>query len=313
MKNHLLIKGSFLLALIGLAALPGLLRLIGLEESTIRSLLGSLTIIMIWGIFALSYNLLYGITGLLSLGHSVFLGLGALGVGIAAIHWGMGFWPALVIGLLISGLAAFLAGGLFSKIKRDAFWVATAVSSLMAYLLVLYFHDFTGGASGLRLPRDVLDLGMNDLSFIDRDVQYLFVLVVLVLVYSLLRWLARTPLGMALSLIRENEEKAALIGYSTQNLKWAAFGISGALAGLAGVLLAFALHSMDADLFQWTHSVQALAWVVIGGSGSLVGSLLGTGLAKGFEELWSNAWLSAPLLLGILLILIARFTPRGSP
>jgi branched-chain amino acid transport system permease protein len=312
MKNHLLIKGSFLLALIGLATLPGLLRLVGLEESVTRSLLNSLTIIMIWGIFALSYNLLYGVAGLLSLGHGVFMGLGALGVGVVAVHWGVGFWPALAIGVVISGLAAFLLGNLFSRIRGDAFGVATAVLSLIAYLLVLYFHDFTGGASGLRLSRDILELGISNLSFTDREVQYFFVLIVILLVFSLLRWLQRTPLGMVFLLIRENEEKAALIGYSTQNLKWTVFAISGTLAGLAGVLLAFALLSMDADLFQWTHSVEALAWVVIGGAGSLIGSLAGTGLAKGLEEFWSNAWLSAPLLVGILLILIARFTRKGS-
>lgn len=295
-----------------LLALPLLLSAIGIEERELRSQLAFLTGLMIWGIFVLSYDLLFGYTGLLSLGHSAFLGAGAYGVSIAVFHLGFGLWSALLAGIIVAIFLSMLWGWLLVRIKGYSFTIATAVLAVIASLLVIYWSEWTGGTQGLRLPRSALELGILELSFLNSFVKYYFLSLILLGVLAALFWLIRTPLGKAFTLVRENEERAKLLGYPTTQIKWIAFSISGTLAGLAGSLLTLSQRSIDSGPLQWTISIEALAWTIVGGAGSLVGPLLGMGLLKELEAITRDIWPQGYLLAsGLLLILFARFIPAG--
>jgi branched-chain amino acid transport system permease protein len=303
---------AIVLAFLGVVLLPEILRVIGIEDREIRSHISFLTSLMIWGIFVLSYDLLFGYTGLLSLGHSVFLGLGAYGAALTAVHWGVGFWSALLFGILAAVLFSTTLGYLLVRIRGYGFSVATAVLAVIASLLLTHFSQWTGGTQGLRLPQEALEFGFFDLSFLNSNVKYFFSIAVLAFVLCGLYWLVKTPLGRAFTLVRENEERAKLLGYATTRIKWVAFSISGSIAGLAGSLLTLSQRSIDVGPIQWTTSIETLAWTIIGGAGSLIGPLLGMGLLKEIQEISSGLWPQGYLLLsGVLLILFARFLPRG--
>jgi len=299
-------------ALILLVALPILLEALGLEGRALRAELAFLSMLFVWGIFALSYNLLFGITGLFSLAHALFLGIGALAVGIATSRWDLGIWEALGLGLLSGAVLSALIGAVVVQVRGNQFIVITAAIALIGSLLVLYFSDWTGGISGIRLPRESFNLGFSDLTFLQREVAYWINLGFLIAVMILMSLLVRTPLGLAFKLVRENETKAELIGYQTKWLKGLSFTLSGSLASLAGALTALTQGSMDSTLFNWTHSIDGLAWVVIGGAGTLFGPLLGMGILQAIDRYLADLIpISSTLLSGILLILFVILAPKG--
>ena len=295
-----------------LSLVPELLEFVGLESRALRSELRFLTLVALWSIYALSFNILYGFTGLLSLGHATFLGIGALSAAIAASSLGFGLWASLGIGLFMSTVSAMILGILVVQVKGIRFVVVTAALSLAIYIGVINFAEITGGVSGIRLPRESLQLGFIDRSLLSRDVGYTIALIALGLVYLSLRWFLSTPLGVSFKYIRENESKAAQIGYNVRWIKWVSFSLSGFIAGLAGALITLTQGSMDANLFHWSESINALVWVVVGGIGTILGPMLGVALLQGIEHYATDVLpINSILLSGIVLLLFIRFAPHG--
>jgi branched-chain amino acid transport system permease protein len=269
--------------------------------------------ILFMAIFALSFDVLYGYTGLLSLGQSVYFGLGAYGTGLLIRHW-----PIAIGGMfpLAIGLATLAAGGfglLAVRVRGHGFIIITAVTTLVMYLLGVNLTHITGGDNGLRYTVPPL-LGNPSwrLNGPNPTASFYFVLPFFVLTYLTLWWLVRTPLGHALRLIRENEERAEVLGYPVQRLKLLAFVISGAFAGLAGVLYALVNGYVAPQLFRWTFAAEAIIWTLIGGAGTLLGPVVGTALLMLLQEWLKDVWrYGYPLLVGLLLILAVLFFPRG--
>jgi branched-chain amino acid transport system permease protein len=270
------------------------------------------TSILIWGLFALSFDLLFGYTGLLSLGHSVYFGLGAYGAALSVKHLHWDWAPALAIGIGVAAFAAVAIGFFVVRVKSHGFIIVTAVTSLVSFLLAQRWSGLTGGDDGISFAVPPISLGFAEWSFSQPLTRFYLALGMALFSFVCLRWLTRTPLGQAFRLVRENEDRAEIIGYPVTRLKFLAFVIAGAFAGAAGATYALTNRFVWAGLFHWIVSADAIIWTLFGGVGTLTGPLLGTGALFMVKEWLSDLWKTGyPLLVGLVILLLIRFAPSG--
>jgi len=291
---------AVVVAVVLLAAVPRL----GLEGYWLYLLTEGLA----WGLFALSFDLLYGYSGLLSLGQSVFFGVGAYGAALGSLRLELGLLPSLLLGVGAALALAGLLGPALVRIPGHGFIILTLVLAVIFHLVALWLRPLTGGDDGLSVSAPRL-LGW---SLAEPAVNYYFVLGMAFLATLFLGWLVRSPLGLAFRLVRENPQRAAALGYNVFGVRLVAFLISGGVAGLAGVLYLFTSRFASAELLHWTTAANPLVWTLLGGAGTLIGPLIGTGLLIWTRELMSGWWGHGyPLLVGGLIVLVAVFAPRG--
>jgi len=271
-----------------------------------------ITEILIWALFAASVNLLFGYVGLLSFGQALFFGCGMYGVAVGIAKLGLGFWPALGLGIGCSAAMALIAGVFAVRLTWHYFAIITLVFSLIFYFLALTLKQLTGGDDGtsFTLPA-TFRLGALELSLADKTFQYFFILATVSLCFFLMRRLTASPLGRALAAIRENDTRAALIGLNVYMLRLSAFVISGVLAGVAGALFAFFGRYASATYMFYHVSGEAVVWTIVGGAGTLLGPLIGTSLFIIVREVVSTRWEHHGLIVGVVAILIVIFAPRG--
>ena len=267
-----------------------------------------ITEILIWSLFAASVNLLFGYVGLLSFGQALFFGFGMYGVAIGIAKLGLGFWPALGLGVAASGAMALVAGVFAVRLTWHYFAIITVVFSLIFYFLALTLKQLTGGDDGtsFTLPPTLFGYSLADKTF-----QYFFILAVVGLCFWLMHRLTASPLGRALLAIRENDTRASLIGLNVYMLRLAAFVASGVLAGVAGALFAFFGRYASATYMFYHVSGEAVVWTIVGGAGTLFGPVVGTSLFIVIREVVSTRWEHHSLIVGVVAILIVIFAPRG--
>lgn len=267
---------------------------------------------MILAIFALSLQLLVGGTGLVSLGHAAFMGLGAYAAALAAAREAS--LPAMLgWALLASGGYALPVGLLSLRTRGIYFIMVTLAFAQMAYFV---FHDtgIAGGSDGLYLMARPA-WGAIDLE--SPQTRYYVVLAALVLVYAFLARLRLSRLGAALAGIRVNEQRMRAAGLTTYWYKLAAFVLAGMLAGVAGFLLAVRDAVVNPELLSWHHSGEVLLMVILGGLGSLRGAVLGTVAFVALKEVVSTHAIVGPLAdhwqlsLGLAIIVLVALLPRG--
>jgi branched-chain amino acid transport system permease protein len=267
-----------------------------------------LTDVLIFGIFAMSLDLLLGYTGLVSFGHAAFFGVGAYVAGIAGIHWSSSVWLTFPAAILASGLAALVIGFFSIRTVGVYFLMLTLAFSQMVYAIVFKL-PFTGGSNGLSgIPRPTLGFGP---SISDSTGFYYFVVAVFLVAYWLLARLVTAPFGRSLRGIKENESRMRAVGYSVQRYKLAAFVMAGAFAGAAGALRAYFNFFVAPDTLYWTTSGTVLVMVIIGGAGTLLGPVLGAGLVLVLQNLISSYTERWPLLLGAVFVFFVLRAPYG--
>lgn len=306
MKNA--INGS-MLAVLGafLLAAPWIFEAFGVGFWT-----DILTEILIWSLFAASVNLLFGYTGLLSFGQAMFFGFGMYGVALGVAKFGLGFWPALALGMVSATVMATVTGALAVRLTWHYFAIITVVFSLIFYFVALSAKPLTGGDDGMPfLMPPMLSIGESEWSMTDLTLQYFFILGMVALAFYLKYRLVRSPLGLALVAIRENDSRAAMIGLNVYALRLTAFIAAGMLAGLSGCLFALFGRYASASYMFYHVSGEGVVWALIGGVGTLFGPFLGTSLYILAREEMSNYWEHYPILVGVLVILIVAFAPRG--
>ena len=274
--------------------------------------------IAIYAIFALSLELLVGATGLVSLGHAAFLGIGAYVTVLASGDSGASV--AVLVPLAVGAAAAYalVVGALSLRTRGVYFIMVTLAFAQMAYFVV---HDtkVAGGSDGIFLyAKPVFAVGATTLVDLgQRATLYYAVLAALVFTYALLALLLRSRFGHALARIRVNEQRMRAAGFSTTPYKLAAFVIAGALAGLAGFLLAVKDGAVNPELLSWHESGAVLLMLIFGGIGSLRGAVLGAVALTLLKELFqSEALLGAlashwQLTLGLTIIAFVAALPRG--
>ena len=274
------------------------------------------TRMMILAIFAMSLDLLQGITGLVSLGHAAYFGLAGyvlafLSPADAAASW----LSTLPLAVLASALLALVIGFFVVRTQGIYFIMVTMAFAQMVYFL-FFDNKALGGSDGLYVNVRPAALGLD---FENKQVLYYFTLVSMLLVYGFLRRLLWSPFGRTLNGIRLNEHRTQALGYASFSYKLTAFTLAGALAGLAGYLWAAQTGYVNPELMGFHMSAHAIMMVILGGMGNVAGALIG---AFGFE-LFLHFFKDLPkvgefelgkhwqLWMGSLIVLVVLIAPQG--
>jgi branched-chain amino acid transport system permease protein len=264
--------------------------------------------IFIFAIFAMSLDLLLGFTGLMSLGHAAFFGLGAYAVAVLGVQFGLNAWLGLASGVVIAGAGAALIGFFCVRTGGIPFLMLTLAFSQLVFSVALKWRDVTGGSDGMAIAEQPSFFGF---SLSKSLVMYFMALSFFALTYWGLRRVLNSPLGHAFVGIRENEQRMMAIGYPTRTYKLISFTIAGAIAGLAGGLYAIFNGFISSDAVYWTASGDILIMTMLGGAGTLIGPAIGTAaflLMKNVASSYSEHWLS---IIGVTFICCVMFFPGG--
>jgi branched-chain amino acid transport system permease protein len=274
-----------------------------------------LTEILIWGLLAMSSDILIGYTGMVSFGHSAFFGLGMYGAAAALLLFTPGnLWLAILFGLAgAAGAALFVA--YFSTRLRDIYFaITTLIFSQIFYVIIFTWTKVTGGENGLIFTRPHLTFAWLVNVRFDWMTMHWFVLAVVTASYLILRRIMQSPFGMVLQSIRENEARTRAIGYPVERYKIVAVMLSGIFAGLAGVLYAVQNEFAAPNFVYFITSGDTVIFNVMGGIGTLVGPILGAGFFQLLRELMSRIFGDQfPYLipLGFIFIAMIIFLPQG--
>jgi branched-chain amino acid transport system permease protein len=270
------------------------------------------TQIIIWGLFALGYNVLLGYTGMLSFGHAAYFGVGAYTTGIVLIRLWANIWIGLLCGFFMGAAIALIFGYMCIKRRGIYFGMLTLAFAQLLYFIAFQWVDLTGGDNGLRnipqVPLSLLGLSINIYSPLRF---YFFVFVFVVLSVLALNRILQSPFGHVLQAVRENDERAKSCGYETSNIRWLAFVISGGISGLAGGLYALYLHFVGIESLYWTTSGQIVMMTILGGMGSFFGPFLGAGVFLYLEEVVRTLTRHWMIFLGGIFVLCVLFFPVG--
>jgi branched-chain amino acid transport system permease protein len=274
-----------------------------------------LTEVLIWGLLAMSSDLLIGYTGMVSFGHSAFFGLGMYGAAGALIAFSPpDLWLAILFGLAgAAGSALFVA--YFSTRLRDIYFaITTLIFSQIFYVIIFTWTTVTGGENGLIFNRPHLRIPfIYDARFTSTTMHW-FVLAVVAGSYLILRRITQSPFGMVLQSIRENEPRTRAIGYPVAQYKMVSVMLSGLFAGLAGVLYAIQNEFAAPNFVFFLTSGETVIYNVMGGIGTLVGPIVGAGFFQLMRELLARFLGDQfPYLvpLGIAFIAMIIFLPQG--
>jgi branched-chain amino acid transport system permease protein len=268
------------------------------------------TEILIYALFAISFNLLLGYTGLLSFGHAAFLAAGAYGCALAMGELDIPLWGGLVVGTLAGGLLAALYGLFCLRVNEIYFALLTLAFGMLTHTVVFQAVEITGGDDGYpvhtlgELPVLGLPLGRP-------DVFYFVTLAVVSLGVGAMWLIVRSPFGQTLKAMRENAERVSFFGVPVAAYRYRVLVISGTFAGLAGALLAPFLRIAGPATAHWTTSAEAVLGTVLGGAGYFLGPAVGIGVLIYLESVVTSYTVYWPLVMGLLLLPLILFFPRG--
>ena len=272
-----------------------------------------LTEILIWGLLAMSSDLLIGYTGMVSFGHAAFFGMGMYGAAAALLMVRpANLWLALAYGLAASAAVAVFMAYFSTRLRDIYFAITTLIFSQIFYVIIFTWTEVTGGENGLTFSRPAFGIpGVWTVPFTSTTLHW-FVLALVAGSYLLLRRITQSPFGMVLQSIRENEARTRAIGYPVQRYKMAAVMLSGLFAGLSGVLYAIQNRFAAPDFVYFLISGEAVIFNVMGGIGTLVGPILGAAFFLLLREAFSRFFTEYYLIpVGIIFILMVIFLPQG--
>jgi branched-chain amino acid transport system permease protein len=265
--------------------------------------------VMVLAVFAMGYNIAFGFTGLLSLGHALFFAAGLYATGLLVQLSGLSAAPALAAGLLAGGLAAALVGLLALRTTGVSFMIVTLMFAQAGYLAILYFATWTGGDEGFVIPRGARAFGPLDLSA--AGPRYLTALALFAAGLLANLALARAPVGRVLVAMRENAERSRMLGYDPFRYRLLALTLSGLYAGAAGGAYGLLFGYVGASFASVQYSILPLLWVLLGGAGTVLGPFLGALLMFYLVDIASGLTSAYLLLVGLALLILVLFAPRG--
>jgi branched-chain amino acid transport system permease protein len=267
-----------------------------------------LTQAIIYAILAMSLDLILGYTGLSSLGHAAYLGLGAYSVGILTTRHGAGFWTTLIAGVLVAAAVAAVLGLVALRATGVYFLMITLALGMVVWGLAHRWVSLTQGDNGISsVPRP---RGLP-VTLTDAVPYYYFALVGFVVAFVVLRTVVRSPFGRTLVGIRESESRMRTLGYHVWLHKYVGFMIAGAVGGFAGVFWGYYNGFVSPSDLELATSVETLLMVALGGRGTLLGPALGAlliVLLKNLVSVYTHRWL---LILGAVYIGTIVYAPEG--
>jgi branched-chain amino acid transport system permease protein len=270
---------------------------------------------VIYAILGVGLNLVVGYTGLLSVTHAAFYGMGAYTAAILLTKTGLGFFTSLILGIIITIIVSFLIGLVLSKFKDDYYALVSLGFNVIVFAIFLNWQSLTRGPLGIPgIPRPEF-LGIN---FSNNFNFLMLVLVFLGLVYFASRFIVNSSFGRALKAIREDEEAIRVFGYNSAHFKLAIFTISAAMAAIAGSFFASYITFIDPTSFTLSESIFILAIIILGGLANLRGSILGALFLILLPEVLRFVGFPTEIaaqmrqvVYGIILILLMLYRPQG--
>ena len=265
--------------------------------------------IMVLAIYAMGYNIAFGYTGLLSLGHALLFGAGLYAAGLLAYHADGTAGTGLIAGLLAGGAVAFALGLFALRTAGVAFMIVTLMFAQAGYLTVLYFGAWTRGDEGIVIPRAARMLWGLDLS--DDNTRYLVALALFAIALLANLALVRSPFGRIMVAMRENEARSRMLGFNPFTVKLAALTVSGLYAGLSGAAYGLMFGYAGASLTSVQYSILPLLYVLLGGAGTVLGPFLGALLMFYLIDYASSITDAHQFVTGAALVLLILFAPKG--
>lgn len=289
------------LSLIGLALAFGVVPLV----MTSSYQLNVANYILIWALFAISFNMLWGVTGMLSFGQALYFGLGGYSVGLCVNYLGQSwFLPGLLIGLLAATVLSILLGFLVIRVGGVYFTMLTLAFGQLAWQVMFKWYEFTGGDDGIQgvtLP------GIMG----NKIVYYYFVLLVVFVSIYVLKRLADSPLGLILRGVRQNPERVRFLGRRVRRNQLRVYVVAAFFACLSGSLMAGVDNSVHTDMFFWTTSGEVILMSVLGGIHQFFGPFIGAvciilieDTVGAYTEYWS-------LIIGLIITVMVIAFPKG--
>jgi branched-chain amino acid transport system permease protein len=264
-----------------------------------------LTEILILGLFAASFNMIFGYMGQLTFGHAAYYGIGAYTTGLLMVKADVPMLATLPLSMLSAGLCAALLGYFCVKLRGIYFAILTMAFGQLVYYIIFQWYSFTGGDNGLQgiVPPEFLGKAANP--------YYFFTLIIVTLGMIALWIISESPFGYTMRAIRDNAERTEFIGINVQRYMLLNFIIAAMFAGLAGALWGPFNRSVAPDLTNWMHSGIPVFMTVMGGPFSFLGPLVGSAIytflmatVTSFTEYW-------PLVSGVIIIFVVLLMPGG--
>lgn len=270
------------------------------------------TEILILGLFAASFNLVFGYTGMLSFGHAAFFGIGAYATGMLLLWLEWPLIVCLIVSFTAGSLLALIFGALSVRLNEIYFAMLTLAFGMLTYSVTHQWRSVTGGSDGLSgFVLNNFGLGL-DLNLGNPSVYYWVVLAVVVIATILLYIITHSSFGLILRAIRLNAERVSFCGLNIKNYRLASFVISGGFAGLAGGLMAPFLRIASPELMHWSMSAEPVLMTILGGVGYFFGPFLGAAifvLLESWITSFTQYWM---LFLGVILAFMVMFFRHGT-
>jgi branched-chain amino acid transport system permease protein len=268
--------------------------------------------ILIFGLFAMGFNLIYGYAGMLSFGHAALFGLGAYGCGVPIAKFGVPWFIGLPLGVVIAGVASVVIGWFATRSRGIYFAMVTLALSQVVYYVVFQWVSLTGGEDGLRgVNVPAIELFGARVSIVDPTVKYYLILAIVAVAMWLFSRILESPFGAVMEAIRENERRAAACGYDVNRTRWLAFILSGLFSGLAGALYAIHLSIVPIETLHYFNSAVVLMMTLLGGMGTFFGPFVGALLYLLLQDVVTVVTVHWQLIVGTLFVLLILFFPRG--
>ena len=271
--------------------------------------------ILIFGLYAVGFNLLFGYTGMLSFGHAAFLGVGSYLAGMAVVHAGWPWWAAIAVGVMASCLAGAVIGFIAIRTRGIYFSMVTLALAQIVYYAFYKAEAWTGGENGLRGVRvEAITLpGLSGMSidFLNPLNKYYVILVFVGLALWFVSRVLDSPFGAVIEAIRENEKRAAACGYDVARSKLLVFVLSAGICGLAGALRALHLSIVPIDSLHYLNSGHAVMMCLLGGMGTFLGPFVGAAVFLYLEDVVTSLtryWMG---VVGIVFMVFVLFFPKG--
>jgi len=298
----------------GLAVVLAILPLLGIAPTNQRLIAQ----VLLFAAFAMSYDLLFGFTGIFSFGHALFFGIGAYSMALGALKFGWPMWAGAILGVIICAILGVFVGFVSLRVQGVFFAMVTLALATTAHSLSGKMVDLTNGESGLSL------IQAQDAP--NETTTYFLALILCLLTYFGLNRLVNSPLGRVLVAIRENERRAEMIGYNILRYKIVALVFSAIIAALAGMVYSFRNGIVNPNVLSPDISLLPLVMVILGGAGTLYGAIIGATIiqvlnfvlsSREFVDSVKGWFIIGPilehwlLLLGLIYVLIVLFLPYG--
>jgi branched-chain amino acid transport system permease protein len=270
---------------------------------------GNLARIMVLATYAVGYNVLFGYTGLLSLGHAMFFAAGMYGLGLAMHLGGLSPIPAFIVGLLCAALLSAVVAFLALRTIGVAFMIVTLMFAQTAFLTILYFGTYTRGDEGFVIAQATRQIMGFDLT--SPTNRYMAALIVFGTALLITARMMQASFGQVLIGVRENEERTTMLGYDVFRHKFAAVIISGVISGAAGATYALLFGYVGATFATVQYSIFPLLWVLLGGAGTTIGPLVGAIFMFYLIDYSSGLTNAYMLIAGVVLVLLTLFARAG--